>query len=233
MRLTRITITGADDNTDLGGIRSLTDEFPFVEWGVLGSVKRSGMMPRYPSFRQMDGITRAALGQMAFHCCGAEARRILEGDGPPVSEPTRYQLNGFSKFEEEHSIGSRFRDWVASVADVGCEVILQVNTLRAQRVAGELNSFHPNVSALWDQSAGEGVCDIDAWPDPGPVSMKHGYAGGLGPDTIERACAWVTSLAPPHEAWLDLESGVRSDNELDFDKVRRVLEIAARFIVKV
>lgn len=49
-----VTITGADDDVDPSALEDLSDEFPFVEWGILRSAKREG--PDYMRMKWMkDG----------------------------------------------------------------------------------------------------------------------------------------------------------------------------------
>ena len=54
--LTRATITGADEGVDHTALADLSDEFPFVEWGILISEKAG--RPRYPTARWVIDIAR-------------------------------------------------------------------------------------------------------------------------------------------------------------------------------
>ncbi len=56
--LDRVTITGADDTVDINELVLLTDDFPFVEWGVLLSQSRMGQ-PRYPTFNWIKRLLEA------------------------------------------------------------------------------------------------------------------------------------------------------------------------------
>jgi hypothetical protein len=40
----------------------------------------------------------------------------------------------------------------------------------------------------------------------------------------------VTNHPNESEVWLDMETGVRTDNELDLNKVKKVLEVSAKYI---
>lgn len=55
--LERVTITGADDSTDISQLVELSQEFPFVEWGILVS-RRSEGGPRFPSREWIDAEPR-------------------------------------------------------------------------------------------------------------------------------------------------------------------------------
>lgn len=83
------------------------------------------------------------------------------------------------------------------------------------------NTYH---SLLFDPSGGRGIGG-HAWPSP-PPATRMGYAGGIGPDNIEQV---LDQVAPLGAAWIDMESGVRTDDRFDLDKVREVLARAERW----
>jgi phosphoribosylanthranilate isomerase len=62
--------------------------------------------------------------------------------------------------------------------------------------------------------------------------MYHGYAGGLGPDNLAHEIPRIAKAAGDARVWLDMESGVRSNNDkqFDLDKVLQCLEIAKPFV---
>jgi len=204
---------------------ALTAEFPFVEWGILLSKSRFGE-PRYPSVGTFAAFAQSGIsGHMAVHLCGEEARRCFAGEGPPKAQSNiRRQVNGFTKFVDEHGLLTPLGEWIASH---GAEVILQVQHERALSVARLLADIHPNVSALWDESGGRGV--RGAWPDA-PPGLKMGYAGGITPDNVKEAIELVLAKPGDAETWIDMESGVRTDDVFDIAKVRSVLTQAAPYI---
>ena len=57
--LNKVTITGADDETPIVALIELSAKFPFVEWGILVSLKSEGG-PRFPSRVWMDAFSTAA-----------------------------------------------------------------------------------------------------------------------------------------------------------------------------
>lgn len=82
MRLTGVTISGADDGVTFPSLLALSAEFPFVEWGVLVS-GRSGR-PRYPSVWWLAGIRGVpGVRRYAYHACGQESRALQAG-GPDL-----------------------------------------------------------------------------------------------------------------------------------------------------
>lgn len=221
-----VTISGADDGVNPFHLLALSEEFPFVEWGILFSAKRCGT-PRYPSMPWLMGLERAAFaGQMrlALHLCGQAARQTMEGNdrwaflvGRDEHQEPRFkraQLNGY-----EH--GSLNTDWLA---EAGVEWILQARTRQQVGQAAEDAAAMGNASILFDPSGGRGLgVSVDsAWP-AAPPGVKLGHAGGIGPDDVEHRYREAVRLGA---SWIDMESGVRG-NTVDFfdlDRVRRVLE---------
>jgi len=55
MRLTRVTLAGADESVDPKELSALSAEFPFCEWGILLSEKRAGS-PRYPGLDWLNEL---------------------------------------------------------------------------------------------------------------------------------------------------------------------------------
>src|SRR5262249_7934295 len=97
--------TGADDAVDPAALAALTDEFPFVEWGILLSPKRVGR-PRYPTrewvCRFYDPAARHSMF-LSAHFCGAYTHETLAGSEKWLGElPSffgRVQLSGFEPSE--------------------------------------------------------------------------------------------------------------------------------------
>lgn len=91
MILQKVTITGADDYTDLVKLKNLTLEFPFVEWGLLLS-KDKVKNKRYPSNEFLleitdmlsadDSFVDIPTNRYSLHLCGSIAREVLTGMTP-------------------------------------------------------------------------------------------------------------------------------------------------------
>jgi hypothetical protein len=242
VKLTRVTISGSDDEVDPDVLVALSEEYPFVEWGILASESRAGS-PRYPSPKwmvQFGNIAETANVpvQASLHLCGALSRRAIAGSLPFDLDkwPTlpwfwqRIQLNGFSKYRLPMlALASEYIDW---------EWILQVQDEAALLHASELyeqsdppRRQHGNISALWDLSGGEGK-PITWLPKTGLLPM--GFAGGLGPHNVDEFARYVTTSTGESEdpTWIDMESGVRTDDHWELGKVRAVLEICSKRINK-
>lgn len=222
-RLYLVTITGADEGIALGDLTALSREFPFVEWGLLFSAKRMGT-PRYPGREWLLKIPITSPMRFSAHLCGQWARDALAGAPQwPVGSPyfDRVQLNGYEKPSRvlNKMIAGGQQEFILQVRD-GSQVF---------GVAEVAKEAKGNVSALWDPSGGRGV-EQALWPDL-PRACHWGYAGGIGPDNV---CETLDKLSAfPRDFWIDMESGVRTDDAFDLVKVRRVLEAAKPYVTGV
>ncbi len=234
MRNIKVMITGADDGVDPHELTLLSFKYPFVEWGVLrGSVDREGT-PRYPSldwyeeFCNLLELTPEMVG--VAHLCGARARKpgVFEG----VLSAVQLNLAGEIGDEDE---------WCAWVHTCKIPVILQCSQMW-DAVETELSYVSRYAHSprrpgyLIDASGGTGRWDATRWQPPHEAIRRIGYAGGIDPDNVVAALSTVWSVVNTHDCaavhgkvWIDMESGVRTDDRFDLNKVESVLEQAARW----
>lgn len=219
--LTRVTITGADDGVDPRHLADLSREFPFVEWGILFSQKREGQA-RYP-----DEDWRIEMGQLrkrcpialAFHLCGQASRDTLSGSrrwvGMMVGQgPFRVQLNGYTPIAPALESLRPDIEWVLQVRS-------EQDLEHASHDANRLDA-----SVLFDPSGGKGF-EPFSWPRA-PLGLRLGYAGGINPDNVLDV---LSAIGPvPHDFWIDMESGVRTNDRFDVGKARSVLERTAPLV---
>lgn len=220
MRISTVTITGADDSTSPDDMLAIARDFPFVEWGILLSYTREGT-PRYPGADAAVGFLSRGL-LCASHLCGMAAEDFILGLGRPGDEFRRIQVNiNFSRHPE---LLSRIDD--GRRVDPVVPVIFQMNQAN-QAIRDVAGVSH----LLFDASRGQGVSP-GAWPAP-IDGINCGYAGGLGPDNLAEQLERIAAVAGDSEVWIDMESGVRTDDgeKLDFAKVARCLEIASPYVV--
>jgi phosphoribosylanthranilate isomerase len=81
---------------------------------------------------------------------------------------------------------------------------------------------------LFDESAGRGISP-DSWDAPLPGHFC-GYAGGMNPDNVEANIKMIEKVAAGHTTWIDMESGVRTNDRFDLGKMRKVLEVTKPYI---
>lgn len=228
--ITRVTITGADDNTPIEALLDLSKEFPWVEWGILVSRSRE-CSPRYPSRAWCTRLMAAVTTEnISMHVCGTWARAAMAGivdwrELPDVRHVAqRIQINGAPE---------RGMCWSADSFQVpNTQIIFQVPA--GLEFAAYLNNqvlgVKPDVACLFDCSGGRGITPAE-WPAPIP-GMPCGYAGGIGPENVEDVMARINEVcAAPF--WIDMEGRLRDDcDRLDLDKVRNVLDGCAPLVVR-
>jgi len=196
-----ITFTGADDKTDIGGMLDLSRHYP-IEWGILFSPKRQGEDPRYPGEDTVRRIVSAAV-PVAAHLCGRHSGDVMKGNVPLLSQPLemfgRIQVNSRKPRAERIAVFQR---------KMGIPCIAQAR--------GEAFPEERNINWLFDTSGGRGEAPF-VWPAyPGRMV---GYAGGLGPETVLGA---LEAIDAQGSYWIDMESGVRTDDWFDLDLCEKV-----------
>jgi hypothetical protein len=230
MPLTRVTITGADDSVSPAALADFSSAYPFVEWGILLSTKRIGE-PRYPSlsWRVRLGKLRK-IPPLSLHLCGQSARDILAGDtdlmGALGEEYARVQVNGWVPSPTfRHLVCHEAREFILQVRG---DEFLQPAADEAAAITAEMDPQFVNgtVSALWDCSGGRGL-EPFSWPRP-PLGLRLGYAGGITPDNVRDVLGAIGPVS--HDFWIDMESGVRTDDRFDVAKVWRLLETVAPLV---
>jgi len=221
--LVGVTITGADDYVDPDELAKLSESFPFVEWGFLLSAKRFGS-PRYPSMGWLDRMRTRAFPR-SLHVCGEVARSACRGEPLPFLcalslDCGRMQINGFEPYPE-------LVEFLKPRAHVAFEVILQVREANQINVAAKVaRECGGRTSLLYDPSGGRGV-EQSFWP-PAPDGVRMGYAGGINPSNVVDV---LIALRARDDFWIDMESGVRTNDRFDLAKVRDVLEKCTPFVL--
>jgi hypothetical protein len=86
--LNRVTITGADDKVNPRYLYEISQEFPFVEWGILIS-KNSAGYPRFPSMQWIHWLETAQSKpkvkiNLSMHLCGTWLRQLLNTSNPEI-----------------------------------------------------------------------------------------------------------------------------------------------------
>jgi hypothetical protein len=230
-----VTVSGADDEVDPLELVKLSEEFPFVEWGLLYSAKREGLERRYPAvdwLQQFAKTTMRDAGRMrcSVHLCGASARSVAAtGVHPPILDVfpegprVRVQVNGVLLDTD------KFYSWIERQHSTHREVILQ---LRSDEPLPPLSTRHL-VSYLQDDSGGKGkpvnaVLTLDEKIDP----ARFGVAGGLRPENVSVFLeSSLSSLGGFDFSWIDMETGARNEaDEFDLDRVRSFLEQCQRYV---
>ncbi len=240
MKISKVTLTGADDSIiDPAQLFEISENFPFVEWGILLSRKSQGQN-RYPSsiwLKELAFSIRQAKSdvlQFSGHLCGAYVREFLVGDDSFTEEPglgsvwplfRRIQINTHGMDHDYHM--ESLINLINKYGDK--EFIFQYDNSNTEILSAVVAAGCKNVSTLFDLSSGAGLLPTE-WPMP-LNNIRCGYAGGLSPANvgaqISAIADKVDKVVGDREIWIDMETHVRSNDDqlFDLEKCKRVLII--------
>ena len=224
-KLKNITFTGIDGRTDLGALWEIQQEFPMVEWGVLVAKNWRENGNRYFNPTFLDALRDRGLN-LSCHLCGSIARAAINGDWEPFRYWARGNWDIFTRCQINIATNQENPDCFTPSDDITLfdEVILQQRG--ADKCQLFLNTYEkePNdhITTLLDASGGEGINTPIV-----PLNMMHkiGYAGGINEDNVADKLRFLLNSNKVHDFWIDMESGVRTDDWFDVDKVHRILNI--------
>lgn len=230
MKLSYVTMTGADDGVFPEMLVELSKEYPFVEWGILCSRKQAGA-PRFPSrdwVMRLNKLYQNNPMNLSLHLCGQYVRDLFKGE----LDITKEFGGSFAMFQRiqinTHGIPHQ---WSASFPEklkefTQREFIFQYDNQNIPAMMFAIDSGL-NSSALFDLSHGAGVL-AESWP-PALAGVRCGYAGGLSVDNIQEQLTKISAAAGNAEVWIDMETHLRSfkDSVFDLHKVDEILKICA------
>ena len=224
--LRQITFTGIGVETDLKVLKEIQDEYPLVEWGVLLSKNWQENGPRFFDPSQLSNLRWQGLN-LSCHLCGSAARAVVSENWEPSFEVTRGMFGLFQRCQENISMEqpNDQTQYMRPPIDLS-ELIIQ------QKSAGAMNIFNAikdrtKMSVLLDASGGRGI-DTPVKPLNIP-GLKVGYAGGLNPDNVDEKLEYLLKNVEG-EFWIDMESGVRTDDRFDIDKCVSVLQTCQKIM---
>ena len=225
MKITRVTMTGADDKVDPALLYELSDLYDLIEWGILIYPKKTGT-PRYPSNEFIEQFMKwkPDFVKTAGHLCGTAVDYFFAGscaENSKYAAFNRIQLNFRDDGSDRFSRMEKINDFQSGF---GKRIIIQYNEANSNFILNlkdKMEYFWPMI--LFDSSGGKGKLITDISP---PLEgYKCGYAGGISPETIDPLLETLTRIVPDDtDIWLDMESGIRTGNEFDLGKVRSVMD---------
>lgn len=239
MPLSRVTMTGADDQNSIDEMVAISEEFPFVEWGILIG---SSAGPRFPSFDWIGSLAQRATQkplQLSLHICGQWLRDIKTNQPARLQEWLDWTLGTFDRVQlnwhgeaQSGEVAEMLLRSFGTLTRGGWwepELIFQMDGVN-NHIATYCMEGRFVVSGLFDRSHGAGVS-----PGEWPASSGHfpcGWAGGLGPHNLEAELPRIDAAAMAGlNYWVDMETHVHSGaSGLDMGKVRTCLGIAESFM---
>jgi hypothetical protein len=231
--LTHISITGADNNTSVKELVDISQDFPYAEWGVLYFPEKEGAKRNPTKDWREQFLANIPKEKTAIHLCGDEVfREILSKEFN--SSDLKLELARFGRIQlniNARKLKDLFTDdEIVNIYEklLACNfhIIAQYNSISENAI----NKFISNnkvdykyFDILLDSSLGKGVSP-DNWSVPNGLSKEAhlGFAGGLNPENIFANYSKINSITT-NKYWLDLESGARTDNEFDLNKVVNIL----------
>lgn len=216
MSINRITFSGADESVEVEDLLRIQANYyhePIqIEWGILLSEDRMGT-PRYPGqgwLLEVEQIFPEFLS-LAWHICGSE--KYVD------------QVMFYSQFGEDRvQLNVAVRDSKEKLNTVSS--ILTKKTIVPFNLANTeliklIQTRGLECPYLYDSSGGKGKSPVK-WLAPLP-NHYCGYAGGLGPDNIVEEAKKINEVSGDTAVWIDMETGVRTDEKFDPYKVETVI----------
>lgn len=233
MKLTSITFTGIDERTDLDRVQSISEKYPYVEWGVLLSYHWQENGNRYPNPALLERLEHRGL-RLSAHLCGQMARDVADGETRKMYETINWNFDIFRRCQLNTNVSARYRELrsMRPFDRMLDEVILQMaggTSLDSFLRYTEIPLFH--VGYLLDASGGRGIdTPIQVFDNK---DIHIGYAGGINPDNVGKKLKQLLDYYSYGSFWIDMESGVRTEDDwLDLDKVQQVLDVCAPLIAE-
>jgi hypothetical protein len=229
MRITKVTFTGIDDQVLVKDISALSKHYDFIEWGILFSKNREGQQ-RYPTEQKRLEFANAGLN-LSAHFCGWYSKEVLERKNYSLLNSLygfkRVQLN----YNFEKSTGWDVRpllEWVSDHDQLA--VIFQVNGAN-QKTIDYIDSIETpqNVHFLYDSSGGRRKVIGSVKK---PYKTYTGYSGGIDPENANSITELISNYSNPAHCWIDMESGVRTNDQFDLDKVSKIIHIVENYITQ-
>jgi hypothetical protein len=250
MNVKYVTFTGADDSTNIDDMIALSNDFPFVEWGILFSKTKEGQ-PRYPTNKWIRQLEQTPI-KISAHLCGWYT--IYDGYQFFLE---RYSYLGWNRIQLNLGQEDLFR-LLKDLNHTAQSIAVQCLTERTNKIpiilGGNYNILQLNAQyfldydlmPLYDASGGKGQTN-NFWPQPfAPTiiypngkavivsnlmldKLLQGFAGGFGPDNIRQNLNSIEKNTYINDIWIDMETNIRTNEKLDLNKCRQVAQIVEQY----
>lgn len=227
-RLLGVSFAGVDSRTNIERLVTIHENAPskdFVEYGLLLSKHwyENGNRYFYPEL--LDAFEDTGLN-LCGHLCGSIAREAVAGNWEPFMELVGEHIHLFNRLQlniANYRSSNPERLKITPPEPVK-EVIIQQKAAYDCKLFYEWHLKHPgdrSLSILIDGSGGRGISK-DIIPLYG--IEKVGYAGGVNPENVASKASALLRDNAVSDFWIDMESGVRTDDWFDVGKVEAVIE---------
>lgn len=225
MNLRYISLTGADNKVNIKDLEHFSEQYPLFECAILMFPEREGKA-RNPTIDWREQLYASQVKNRAIHLCGSIINKLANQDEALIKELSnvqRVQINLKPQWANEQLV-AQLVEVVKSLPQI--EFITQHNESNSQYFS--YWDSVSNHSYLYDASLGKGLAP-DNWSAP-VAGKRTGYAGGLSPSNIHENLVKISSVAGNTAIWVDMESGVRTDDNFDLEKAKEVLSITTNFV---
>lgn len=253
--LNRVTITGADDSVNPRYLLEISQEFPWVEWGILLS-KNQQNTKRFPSKEWVEYLGQQIRrfkndkrfnnvnANFSGHLCGSWLRQLLISNKPEIFNNwvskyfylfDRVQFNWHG--EPQTINWEIFKNNIEKIY-LQRQIIFQIDQVNNNLFLEAENKFSLGVIIpFYDLSHGTGILP-DSWPKNIGTSIFYGYGGGLTPYNLDEELEKIEQVLTSNSSvWIDVETGVRGnsyhsigDELFNLHKVWKFLKIAEKYI---
>lgn len=236
MNINKVTISGADNLVSKDEMLYTQQAFPFVEWGILVSTKRMGTA-RYPTLEWIKNLHPEL--NISFHLCGDICRDFVNGGGEWFRLSRKNDIRNYSRLQLNFSF-KEDKDWIENLVDLASiavaihrdekSLILAYNKGSKKNLDAFIEgipSAPHNIHYLYDSSGGRGT-QITSFKKP--LINYTGYAGGINPENVFDICDTLSNMEWEQDIWIDMETGVRTNDKFDMQKVNDVLAICSKFV---
>ncbi len=225
------TLTGVDESISYSQLKEISEQYPFVEWGILYSPSQAGN-GRYPSKQWMapflqDFNDDGQSVNIAMHLCGKGVYEFFHGNS---------ELEQITAHFQRIQINFHYKKY-------GLELINNAylkypeKTLITQYHNGNIDLYkhlyqHPNFAVLFDASGGNGIVP-SSYQTPLQVNEHNipcGYAGGLGEDNIKIQLELIHQASNNNKYWIDMEGKLRTNDTFDLTKCSNILDNVETFL---
>ena len=152
---------------------------------------------------------------MALHLCGKIAHDLVhDGNWSVVYKALEGYMDLFDRIQLNIPKTKRFSRTLTFPEDK--QIIIQLH--EGTRELFDCYKHLPNVVGFQDGSGGRGVLETD-WMEP--ETGFFGYAGGISPENVVSVVEDLTIICEG-DFWIDMESGIRTDDRFDITKCEAV-----------